>query len=120
MLYEVITRIYMVDYRNPGTPKLISNLNIRDRYNDIGSPVTTELPNGRNVVLIKDGNVFLEGRGSTPQGDRPFLRKMNLGSLETTEIRITSYNVCYTKLLRKQEKLPGCGPRPLCAIRLPL
>jgi len=79
-------RIYMVDYRNPGTPKLISNLNIRDRYNDIGSPVTTELPNGRNVVLIKDGNVFLEGRGSTPQGDRPFLRKMNLGSLETTEI----------------------------------
>ncbi|HUF03988.1 MAG TPA: prolyl oligopeptidase family serine peptidase [Aridibacter sp.] len=79
-------RIYMVDYRNPGDPKLISDLNIRDRYNDIGSPVTKDLPNGRSVVLMKDGNVFLSGRGSTPQGDRPFLNKMELEGLTKTEI----------------------------------
>ncbi|QQS43137.1 MAG: S9 family peptidase [Acidobacteriota bacterium] len=79
-------RIYSVDYRNPGTPRLISDLNIRDRYNDIGSPVTTDLPNGQSVVLVKDGSVFMRGSGATPQGDRPFLNKMDLDSLEKTEI----------------------------------
>lgn len=79
-------RIFMIDYRNPGTPRLVSNLNIRDRYNDIGSPVTTELKNGRSVVKMVDGAVFLSGRGSTPQGDRPFLHRMDLDTLEKTEV----------------------------------
>ncbi|REJ78083.1 MAG: S9 family peptidase [Acidobacteria bacterium] len=79
-------RIYMVDYRNPGSPKLVSDLNIRDRYNDIGSPVTKDLPNGQSVVLMKDGYVFLSGRGSTPEGDRPFLNKMELEGMKTTEL----------------------------------
>jgi dipeptidyl aminopeptidase/acylaminoacyl peptidase len=80
-------RIFMMDYRNPSEkPKLIADLNIRDRYNDIGQPVMKLLPNGGSVVLQKGDNIYLSGQGSTPQGDRPFLRRMNLTTGETNEI----------------------------------
>jgi dipeptidyl aminopeptidase/acylaminoacyl peptidase len=79
-------RIFQVDYRNPGPPKVISDLNVRDRYNDIGSPVTDDLPNGKSVMRIDGRFVFLSGRGATPKGDRPFLHRMNIDTLEKTEI----------------------------------
>ncbi|MCW5962196.1 MAG: S9 family peptidase [Pyrinomonadaceae bacterium] len=79
-------RIYMMDYRGNSTPKLISDLNVRDRYNDIGQPVTYQLPNGKSVILQNGDEIFLSGAGSTPQGDRPFLRKMNVQTLKTEEL----------------------------------
>jgi dipeptidyl aminopeptidase/acylaminoacyl peptidase len=79
-------RIFMIDYRNPGQPKLISDLNVSDRYNDIGNPVMKTLPNGRNVVLQNGEFIYLSGAGATPQGDRPFLRRMNLNTVKTEEI----------------------------------
>ena len=80
-------RIYMMDHRNPSEkPKLISDLNIRDRYNDIGQPVMKTLPNGKNVILQSGSEIFLTGTGASPEGDRPFLRKINLSSLKTDEI----------------------------------
>lgn len=79
-------RIFMTDYKNPANVKLISDLNVNDRYNDIGSPVMKTLPNGENVVIVNDGNVFLTGVGGTPEGDRPFLHKMNLDSLKKEEL----------------------------------
>jgi dipeptidyl aminopeptidase/acylaminoacyl peptidase len=79
-------RIFMTDYRNPSTPKLISDLNVRDAYNDIGNPVTKTLPNGYNVVRQDGNSVFLTGNGSSPEGDRPFLRRMDLSTMQTTEI----------------------------------
>ena len=79
-------RIFMTDYRSNAAPKLISDLNVRDRYNDLGQPVTKTLPNGERVIL-QDGNyIFLTGQGSSAEGDRPFLRKMNLQTMQTLEI----------------------------------
>ena len=38
-------RMFMTDYRNPtATPKMISDLSVNDRYNDIGQPVMKRLP----------------------------------------------------------------------------
>lgn len=79
-------RIFTIDYRSKSEPKMISDLNINDRYNDIGQPVTKRLPNGFSVVQQNGNIIFLSGTGSTPQGDRPFLRKMNLTDLKTEEI----------------------------------
>ncbi|HEX8397346.1 MAG TPA: prolyl oligopeptidase family serine peptidase [Pyrinomonadaceae bacterium] len=79
-------RIFSLDYRNPGTPQLISDLNVADRYNDIGTPVTKRLPNGFSVIHQNGDEVFLTGTGATRQGDRPFLRRMNLKTKETQEI----------------------------------
>ncbi|MEP7038128.1 MAG: prolyl oligopeptidase family serine peptidase, partial [Acidobacteriota bacterium] len=79
-------RIFMMDYRSESAPKMISDLNVRDRYNDLGQPVTKTLPNGERVIQ-QDGNfIFLTGAGSSPEGDKPFLRKMNLDSTKSEEI----------------------------------
>jgi dipeptidyl aminopeptidase/acylaminoacyl peptidase len=79
-------RIFMMDYRNASAPKMISDLNVRDRYNDIGQPVMKLLPNGRSVIHQIGDEIFLTGAGASPEGDRPFLRKMNLQTLKTDEI----------------------------------
>ena len=79
-------RMLSIDYRNPGTPKVISDLNVNDGYNDIGQPVTKTLPNGSIVVRQNGDEIFLTGNGASPDGDRPFLRKMNLKTLQAEDI----------------------------------
>jgi dipeptidyl aminopeptidase/acylaminoacyl peptidase len=79
-------RIFMTDYRNPANVKLVSDLNVNDRYNDIGNPITKTLPNGSNVIRQNGDDVFLSGTGASPEGDRPFFRRMNLKTLKSYEI----------------------------------
>ncbi|HLM01297.1 MAG TPA: prolyl oligopeptidase family serine peptidase [Pyrinomonadaceae bacterium] len=80
-------RIFMLDYRaKSAAPKLISDLNVNDRYRDIGSFVTKRLPNGFTVAQQIGDYVFLTAEGATPEGDRPFLRRMNLQTLQTEDI----------------------------------
>lgn len=80
-------RMIMLDYRSTSVaPRVISDLNINDRYNDIGQPVTKRLPNGYSVVQQNGDEIFLSGNGASSEGDRPFLRKMNLKDLKTEEI----------------------------------
>lgn len=79
-------RMFMADYRNPTNVKMISDLNVNDRYNDIGNPISKQLPNGTNVIRQNGDSIFLTGAGASPQGDRPFFRKMNLKTLQTEEI----------------------------------
>ncbi len=79
-------RIFMTDYRNPENVRLVSDLNVNDRYNSIGSPVTKTLANGKRVVVQNGDNIYLEDRGATANGDLPYLRRMNLKTLKTEEI----------------------------------
>jgi dipeptidyl aminopeptidase/acylaminoacyl peptidase len=79
-------RMFMTDYRNAATSKMIDDRNTRDRYNDIGQPVTKTLPNGSSVVRMNGDSIFLTGAGASPDGDRPFLRKLNLKILQTEEL----------------------------------
>ncbi|CAN5350697.1 S9 family peptidase [soil metagenome] len=79
-------RVFMTDYRNPASVKTISDLNVNDRYNDIGQPVTKLLPNGTSVIRQDGASVYMTGNGASPDGDRPFLRKMDLTTLKTDEI----------------------------------
>lgn len=79
-------RIFMTDYRDSAKVTLISDLNVSDRYNDIGSPVMRTLPNGRSVIRQTGDNIFLSGAGASPEGDRPYFRRMNLKTLKTDEI----------------------------------
>jgi dipeptidyl aminopeptidase/acylaminoacyl peptidase len=79
-------RMFMTDYRNPVSPKIVFDLNVNDRYGDIGQPVTKTLPNGSNVIRQNGDEIFLTGAGASPDGDRPFFRRMNLKTLKTDEI----------------------------------
>ena len=79
-------RMFVTDYRNPSSVKQVYDLNINDRYADIGTPVTKLQPSGVTVIRQHGDDIFLTGVGATPQGDRPFLRRMNLKTLKIEEL----------------------------------
>ncbi len=79
-------RTWLVNANDGSDARLIWDRSIRDRYNDPGRPVTKTLPTGRSVVQVNDGAIFLSGAGASEEGDRPFLNRMDLESLETTQL----------------------------------
>lgn len=80
-------RIFAMNFNNPSAaPKMLSDITINDRYNDIGQPVTKQLLNGERVIHQNGDSIFLSGIGASSEGDRPFLRKMNLQTLKTDEM----------------------------------
>lgn len=74
---------YLVDVDHPDLPpKKIFDLHARDRYNDPGYPVTTTTAAGEYVLLQDKDWIYLSGRGASPEGDRPFLDRMNVKTLK--------------------------------------
>ena len=55
----------------------------QDSYSHPGTPV---LRPGKNTILQSGDLIYLSGQGASPQGDRPFLDKLNLATLETERI----------------------------------
>ena len=56
-----------------------------DRYADPGRPVTARRPGGA-VVRQAGGAIHLTGNGASPDGDRPFLDRLDLATLETERL----------------------------------
>ena len=81
----VTTRRIFLD--DPGAePRIVWQRNTQDRYHDPGSPIMKRLPTGGLVMHQSGDFVFLEGNGATPEGDRPFLARMNLRTFEMEEL----------------------------------
>ncbi len=73
--------------QKPGqSGRIIWDRSINDRYGDPGSPITQTLPNGQRVLWQHGDHLFLSGGGATPKGDRPFLDRFNLTTLESTRL----------------------------------
>jgi len=62
------------------TSKPWFDLSTNDRYNDPGRPIRRQLDNGSWVLLEDSGDLFFSGRGSSPDGDRPFVDRRSLTS----------------------------------------
>ncbi len=62
-------------------PRVMIDRSIQDRYADPGDPITTMNSAGREVILLEDGHAFMEGRGASPEGDRPFIDRWSLDTL---------------------------------------
>lgn len=74
---------YLVDLDHPATaPRKIFDLSIQDQYNDPGMPVMTTLKTGDRVVLQDKDWIYLSGGGASPNGDHPFLDRMNLKTMK--------------------------------------
>jgi len=81
------SRTFLMNADNPSQQaKLIWNRSVQDRYNDPGQPVMKRLPNGQSVIRQDGDNIFLEGAGASPKGDRPFLDKFNLATLKAERL----------------------------------
>lgn len=59
-------------------PLLLWDLSTDELYKDPGSSVKRQLPNGAWVVQQEGDSIYLQGQGSSPEGDRPFLDRLNL------------------------------------------
>ncbi|HEY0653337.1 MAG TPA: prolyl oligopeptidase family serine peptidase [Chryseosolibacter sp.] len=73
---------------NPSTKakKVIVEKSSEDAYNDPGNVVTAPNQYGRYVMLIQDNQVFLSGDGASPEGDLPFLDKLDLNTGKKTRL----------------------------------
>ena len=65
---------------------LLYDFSYQDRYNHPGSPLTHTNAGGHSQLLLDDGALLLSGAGGSPDGDRPFLRRLDLATGETTEL----------------------------------
>lgn len=82
-------RTYVVDPAAPGAePRVLFDVSMEDRYNDPGDPVTVPTPQGTRVLLTADDgrSIFLTGNGASPEGNRPFVRRMDVETGETEEL----------------------------------
>lgn len=79
-------RTFLFDTTKPQTAlKQIWSRNIQDRYNDPGTPVTKAM--GGTRAIIQQGDwIYLNGAGSSPEGDRPFLDRFNLQTLKSERL----------------------------------
>lgn len=69
-------------------PKLLWDYSYEDRYSDPGMPILQKTKSGAHVLKTADNGqtIFLFGNGASPEGDRPFLDKLNLKSMETARL----------------------------------
>ncbi|MFS4458148.1 alpha/beta hydrolase family protein [Bdellovibrio sp. HCB2-146] len=80
-------RTFIVNFDNPKQEKkILWDLSSDELYADPGQPVLRTLSNGFAVIRQDKNSIFLDGYGSSPEGDRPFLDKLDLTSLKTERL----------------------------------
>lgn len=70
----------------PNEKTLVWDLSTQDRYHNPGTPVLWPMMNGHNAVLQQSNYIFLMGAGASPDGDRPFLDRLDIDTLESKRI----------------------------------
>jgi dipeptidyl aminopeptidase/acylaminoacyl peptidase len=100
-------KTHIVDIDNPAQkPRLLWDLSTDEHYGDPGSPVRRQLPSGAWVVRQDGDSIYLEGGGASPEGDRPFLDRLNLNTQKSERLFRCERN-CYEFFL----SFTGSEPR---------
>jgi len=80
------SRTWLIEPGAAVEPRLVWDRSSQDRYGDPGRPMTRTNEAGRSVAMLRDGWIWLSGAGASPEGDRPFLDRLNLESLATERL----------------------------------
>jgi dipeptidyl aminopeptidase/acylaminoacyl peptidase len=82
------TRTHVVAPDDPAAkPRVLWDRSFEDRYSDPGEPLTRLSPRGTELLLVSGGgSLLLSGRGASPEGDRPFLDRLELASGKSTRL----------------------------------
>jgi len=67
-------------------PRLIWDLSTDEKYKNPGNPVRRTLANGPRVVRQDGDFIYLAGAGASPDGNRPFLDRLNLNTLKSERL----------------------------------
>jgi dipeptidyl aminopeptidase/acylaminoacyl peptidase len=77
------TQLHAADFDQPkAAARLIWDMSSDEAYHHPGFPVMKTLPNGVRVVLQDGDSIYLDGQGASPEGDRGFLDRMDMKTLE--------------------------------------
>lgn len=81
-------RTWLMDPSGRAIPKLIWDRSTEDRYGDPGNFLTTVNSRGRSVLWLTPDKktALLTGTGASPEGDRPFLDKIEISSGKTERL----------------------------------
>ena len=81
------TRTFIVNAGDPAAPaRPLWDMSSDELYKHPGFPVYRTLPTGSAAILQTGEWIYLRGIGSSPEGDRPFLDRLNLGTLKTERL----------------------------------
>jgi dipeptidyl aminopeptidase/acylaminoacyl peptidase len=130
------TRTWLLDA--PGaTPRKLWERSREDTYGNPGSPIDRE---GTGAILQQGQTIYLSGLGASPEGERPFLDRLDLATLKTERLwrcDTSSYEAVAslladdgTSILTRRESatappnyfvraLPGDGSRALTSYKDP-
>jgi dipeptidyl aminopeptidase/acylaminoacyl peptidase len=80
-------KAFVINADDPkATPRLLWDLSQKDRYKHPGSPVYRQSADG-GWLMRQDGDaIYLQGAGASPDGDRPFLDKLDLKTLRSQRL----------------------------------
>ncbi len=77
----------IINFDDPAQkPRLLWDLSTDERYLNPGNPVMRRLANGFNVLRQEGDSIYLSGVGSSTEGDRPFLDRLNLTTFKTERL----------------------------------
>jgi len=89
-------------------PRLLWDLSTDEHYANPGNPVRHYLANGVRVVRQDGDSIYLVGAGSSPDGDRPFLDRLDLKTLKSERL-FRSDKTSYEQFL----SFAGADPRTI-------
>jgi dipeptidyl aminopeptidase/acylaminoacyl peptidase len=73
---------WICDLDEPERRRVLFDHSMDDAYADPGSPLMVTNPDGSRTVLQDGSVIYLRGDGSTPDGDRPFLDRLDLETVQ--------------------------------------
>jgi dipeptidyl aminopeptidase/acylaminoacyl peptidase len=79
------TFVIDVDDQQP-KQRLLWDLSTDEKYANPGNPVMRQLANGSRVVREEGDSIYLAGFGASPDGDRPFLDRLDLKTLKSERL----------------------------------
>ena len=78
---------FIIDVDDPQQkPRLLWDLSTDEKYANPGDPVKRQLANGSWVIRQDGDSIYLAGVGSSPDGDRPFLDRLDLKTLKSERL----------------------------------
>jgi dipeptidyl aminopeptidase/acylaminoacyl peptidase len=77
---------WLCDLTAPEANRIVFDLSADDAYADPGSPMMVMHPDGTRTVRQDQSVIYLRGEGSTPDGDHPFLDRLDLETGQSTRL----------------------------------
>ncbi len=81
------TKTYLFNPSDAGQkPEILYDRNYQDKYSDPGSFITERNEFNREVLVLDQGNAYLQGEGFSKEGQKPFIDKFNLTTKKTIRL----------------------------------